>query len=90
MKQKLSKLAETNIHLRNEKIKYNNQKNRALKFEKLYKDEKQKCLKLELEIKELRQENETDKHTIEEYRYWGNNIRKMPKCYNRGLYSLYY
>jgi len=67
MKQKLSQLAQTNIHLRNEKTKYNNQKNRALKFEKLYKEEKQKNLELELKIKELKQDKETDKHTIENY-----------------------
>lgn len=67
MKQKLSKLAQANIHLRNEKIKYNNQKNRAIKFEKKYKEEKQKNAILEEKIKTLLQEKETDKHTIEEY-----------------------
>jgi len=68
MKQKISQLAQANIHLRNEKTKYENQKNRALKFEKLYKEEKQKSLELENEIKILKQEKETDKHTIEEYK----------------------
>jgi hypothetical protein len=67
MKQKLSELAQTNIHLRNEKTKYNNQKNRALKFEKLYKEEKQSNLEKDEIIKELKQIQETDKHTIEEY-----------------------
>ena len=67
MKQKLSEKAQINIHLRNEKIKYNNQKNRALKFEKLYKDEKQSSLEKDEIIKKLRQEIETNKHTIEEY-----------------------
>lgn len=64
----ISELAQVNIHLRNEKIKYNNQKNRALKFEKLYKEEKWKRLELELKIKNLKQEKETDKHTIDEYK----------------------
>ena len=68
MSQKLSQLAQTNIHLRNEKTKYNNQKNRALKFEKLYKEEKQNNLFLEEKIKILLQEKETDKQTIEEYK----------------------
>ena len=68
MKQKISELAQANIHLRNEKTKYINQKNRALKFEKLYKEEKQKSLKFENEIKRLKQEKEIDKQTIEEYK----------------------
>ena len=68
MNQKISQLAQVNIHLRNEKTKYSNQKNRALKFEKLYKEEKQKRLDLELKIKNLELEKETDKHTIEEYK----------------------
>jgi len=68
MKQNLSELAQVNIHLRNEKTKYNNQKNRALKFEKLYKEEKQKNSELENEIKKLKDEKETDKQTIEEYK----------------------
>jgi len=68
MTQKISQLAQTNIHFRNEKVKYNNQKNRALKFEKLYKEERQKRIDLELKVKNLNQEKETDKHTIEEYK----------------------
>jgi len=68
MTQKISQLAQTNIHLRNEKVKYNNQKNRAFKFEKLYKEEKEKRIDLELKIKNLKQEKETDKNTIEEYK----------------------
>jgi hypothetical protein len=40
MKQYLSEVAKVRIELRNEKMKYNNQKNRALKFEKRYKEEK--------------------------------------------------
>ena len=68
MAQKISELAQANIHLRNEKTKYNNQKNRALKFEKLYKEEKQKRIDLELNVKKLELEKETDKHTIEEYK----------------------
>ena len=67
MKQNLSEIAQVNIHLRNEKTKYNNQKNRALKFEKLYKEEKQYNLEKDEIIKQLKQEKETDKHTIEEY-----------------------
>jgi transposase len=67
MKQNLSKHAKVNIELRNEKTKYNNQKNRAIKFEKLYKEEKQKSLILEEKVKILLQDKETDKHTIEEY-----------------------
>jgi len=55
MTQKMSDLAQVNIHLRNEKTKYNNQKNRALKFEKLYKENKQKVLELENEIKILKE-----------------------------------
>lgn len=68
MRKKISELAQANIHLRNEKTKYNNQKSRALKFEKLYKEEKQKNLELELKITELKKEKETDKQTIEEYK----------------------
>lgn len=68
MKQKFSELAQANIHLRNEKTKYNNQKNRALKFELLFKEEKQKVLELESEIKKLKQEKELYKQTIEEYK----------------------
>lgn len=67
MTQKLSPFAQTNIHLRNEKTKYKNQKNRALKFEQLYKEEKEKNKKLEEKIKSLLQEKETDTQTIEEY-----------------------
>jgi hypothetical protein len=68
MKQKLRELAQIKIHLRNEKTKYKNQKNRALKFEKLYKEEKQKKEELEKKIKKLLEEKETDKQTIEEYK----------------------
>jgi hypothetical protein len=68
MKQKLSEIAQINIHLRNEKTKYNNQKNRAIKFEKLYKEEKQSNLEKDEIIKRLKQEKETDKQTIEEYK----------------------
>lgn len=67
MSQKLSPLAQANIHLRNEKTKYNNQKNRALKFETLYKKEKTKNEELESQIKKLLEEKEIDKQTIEEY-----------------------
>jgi len=67
MKQSLSKLAQANIHLRNEKTKYNNQKNRAKKFEILYKKEKQSNLEKDKIIKELKQKKETNKQTIEEY-----------------------
>jgi hypothetical protein len=78
----VSKLAQVNIHLRNEKTKYNNQKNRALKFEKLYKNEKQKRLELEVIIKDLKQDKETNKHTIENYQRM--IFHKKPKsCDNK-------
>ena len=59
MKQNLSEIAKVKIVLRNEKTKYNNQKNRALKFEKLYQEEKQQNKTLEEKVKVLLQENET-------------------------------
>ncbi len=60
-------LSQLKQRIRNLETIYNNQKNRALKFEKLYKEEKQKNLELELKIKELKLDKETNKHTIENY-----------------------
>jgi hypothetical protein len=68
MTQKLSELSKTKQQLRNEKVKYNNQKNRALKYERLYKEEKEKNKKLENENKELIEEIKRHKQTIEEYK----------------------
>ena len=68
MTQKLSELSKVKQQLRNEKTKYNNQKNRALKYEKLYKEEKQKKLELENKNKELIEEIKRHKQTIEEYK----------------------
>jgi excinuclease UvrABC ATPase subunit len=67
MSQKISELAQANIHLRNEKTKYNNQKNRALKFEKLYKAEKQKNISLTEENKKLKEDLERVIQANEEY-----------------------
>ena len=67
MAQKLSELAQIKIHLRNEKTKYNNQKNRALRFEKLYKEEKQKNLELKENNKKLKEDLERVTQTNEEY-----------------------
>lgn len=68
MKQNLSDLAKVNIKLRNEKTKYNNQKNRALKFEKLYKEEKENNSKLLEENRKKDEEIKRHKQTIEEYK----------------------
>jgi hypothetical protein len=64
----MSELSKLKQIIRNLKTTYNNQKNRALKFENLFKEEKQKNKLLEEEIKELKQGKETDKFTIEEYK----------------------
>ena len=56
MKQKLSEIAQINIHLRNEKTKYNNQKTRAKKYEELYKESKQSNLEKDELIKKLKQD----------------------------------
>ena len=63
----MTEVSKLKQQLRNEKAKYNNQKNRALKFEKLYKEEKQSNLEKDVIIKELLQKQETNEHTIEEY-----------------------
>jgi hypothetical protein len=64
----MSELSKLKQRIRNLETTYNNQKNRALRFEKFYKDEKQKNIELEVVIKKLNQDKETDKHTIEEYK----------------------
>ncbi|MDP2090341.1 MAG: transposase [Candidatus Gracilibacteria bacterium] len=63
----MSEISKLNQRIRNLEVTYNNQKNRALKFEKLYKEEKQSNLEKNEIIKKLKQEVETNKHTIEEY-----------------------
>ena len=63
----ISELAKIKQQLRNEKTKYNNQRNRSKKYEELYKEEKQKNLEKDEIIKDLKQKEETSKQTIEEY-----------------------
>jgi hypothetical protein len=63
----MSELSKLKQRIRNLETTYNNQKNRALRFEKLYKKEEQKNQEKDKQIKELRQELETNKQTIEEY-----------------------
>jgi len=63
----MSELSQLKQDIRNLKTTYNNQKNRALKFEKLYKEEKQKNLEKDKIIEELKQKEETNNQTIEEY-----------------------
>ena len=84
MAQKLSELSKVKQQLRNEKIKYNNQKNRALKYEKLYKEEKQKNLELENKNKELIEEIKRHKQTIEEYKRMAfhKKSNKKDNCWN--------
>ncbi|MBT3464037.1 hypothetical protein HN451_03550 [archaeon] len=66
-KKDMSELSQLKQDIRNLKTTYNNQKNRALKFEKLYKEEKQKNLEKDKIIEELKQKEETNNQTIEEY-----------------------
>lgn len=63
----MSEISQLKQKIRNLETTYNNQKNRALKFEKLYKEEKQSSLEKDEIIKGLKQKEETNKQTIEEY-----------------------
>jgi len=63
----MSELSKLKQQIRNLRTTYNNQKNRAKKFEILYKGEKQSNLEKDEVIKELKQKEETNKQTIEEY-----------------------
>jgi len=54
----MSELSKLKQQIRNLKTTYNNQKNRAKKFEKLYKEEKQSNLEKDEIIKELKQKEE--------------------------------
>jgi hypothetical protein len=66
-KKDMSELSQLKQDIRNLKTTYNNQKNRASKFKKLYKEEKQKNLEKDIIINNLKQREETNKQTIEEY-----------------------
>jgi hypothetical protein len=63
----MSEISKLNQRIRNLETTYNNQKNRALKYEELYKEAKESNLEKDEIIKKLKQEIETNKCTIEEY-----------------------
>lgn len=63
----MSEISQIKQDCRNLRAMYNNQKNRALRFETKFKQQQQKNIELALRIEELEEQQQQNIQTIEEY-----------------------